>query len=130
MLVLAPVVVSGKDVVHQTANHNGPGLFEAGTFEFFDNHRRSLRASMARRISGGRFRKGGEMPSPLYYPEMMLTQAPSRCNFRMLWSFAPAMMGLPPKNSRRMHSEAEIPPVSVCYSFIFFGTVRLSVRRL
>ena len=37
---------------------------------------------MARRISGGRFRKGGEMPSPLYYPEMMLTQAPKSLQFQ------------------------------------------------
>ena len=50
-LVLAPVVVFGKDVVHQTANHDGLGLFEAGTLELFDNHRLSLRTSMARRIS-------------------------------------------------------------------------------
>ena len=50
-LVLAPVVVFGKDVVHQTADHDGLGLFEASALEFFDNHCFSLSASMAYRIS-------------------------------------------------------------------------------
>ena len=49
--VLAPVVMFGKDIVHQTANHDGLGFFEAGTLELFDNHRLSLRASIARRIA-------------------------------------------------------------------------------
>ena len=50
-LVLAPLVVFGKDVVHQTANHDGLGFFKAGAFELFDDHYFSLRASTVRRIA-------------------------------------------------------------------------------
>ena len=45
------LIMSSEDVVHQTADHDGLGFFEAGALELLDNHCFSLRASMARRTS-------------------------------------------------------------------------------
>ena len=49
--VPALFIVRSKDVVHQTAYHDGLGLFETGTLELFDDHCFSLSVSMAFRIT-------------------------------------------------------------------------------
>ena len=44
------LILVGKHIVHQTADHGGLGFLETGALELFQNHTVPLNASMVRRI--------------------------------------------------------------------------------
>lgn len=72
-----------------------------------------------------------EFPVRFTASKWCLSNPPSRRSSRMVWSSVLAMMGLPPKNSRRMYSETEIPAVAACrVNLSSSSAVSLSVRRL